>query len=591
MLTQKIFLQIALLLPLGCMGQFYMRGRIVDDKNSILSNVKMRLLSNGMLYENGASGEFGLPSARKADTVFCVKHGYDSLKAVVKYNVYNTIVLNPTPFTRQEKQNHLSSLTPNLAWYPNYSHYVSDDSYSNMVENSFVEAAKFPLTGFSLNVNKASYSNVRRYINNQTVMPSDAVRIEEMLNYFSLCFAPKPEGDDVFGIKTQLSDCPWDTSHLLLFIGVRAKKVDLEKVPPSNLVFLIDNSGSMDMPNRLPLLKAGFKMLVNNLREKDTVTIVSYGGTASLLLSPTSGEEKEKIIAAIEGLSPAGETPGSSGLKLAYQMAQSKFIKDGNNRVILATDGDFNVGQINDKELEGLIKNYRNSGIYLTCLGVGMGNYKDSKLETLARYGNGNFAYLDNEAEAEKVLVKEFAQTVLPVASNVSLNINFAGSSLVKQYRLIGFDNRQDALYDSTTQLEGGEIGSGHSMIAMVEILPHKTLYDWENMGNETIGKIEMKYQLPEKKQVNNVGVAIPSNYLPFKSLDSTLRFATCVAMFGTLTKKSRFASNYNFDTVYTLALATAANTDFVQQEFLSLLQKAKAIYTPKTIRHRKKDK
>ncbi len=587
MLTQKIFLQIALVLPLGCIGQFYMKGRVVDDRNLILENVKMRLLSNGMLYANGASGEFGLPSSRRADTVFCFAEGYDSLKAVIKYGDYNTIVLKPTPLTKEEKENHLSSLTPHLARDVNYTHYVNDESYSNMVENTFVDARKFPNTGFSLNINKASYSNVRRYINNHTIMPTDAVRIEEMLNYFSLCFAPKPIDNDVFGIKTQLSSCPWDSSHLLLFIGVRAKKIDLENVPPGNLVFLIDNSGSMDMPNRLPLLKSGFKMLVNNLRDKDTVTIVSYGGTASLLLGPTGGAEKEKIIAAIEGLSPAGETPGSSGLKLAYQMAQSKFVKDGNNRVILATDGDFNVGQVNDKELESLIKNYRNSGIYLTCLGVGMGNYKDSKLETLARYGNGNFAYLDNEAEAEKVLVKEFAQTVLPVASNVSLNINFSGSTLVKQYRLIGFDNRQDALYDSTTQLEGGEIGSGHSIIAMAEITPNSS--NWKSQTNNTIGNIELKYQLPEKQEIQNVTKEISNNYLPFAQLDSNLRFATSVAMFGTLAKQSKFAAGYNFDMVSNIATAAVAQNDLVQQEYLLLLQKAKELYMPKSVRHKKR--
>lgn len=589
MLRKTFFHLILFLLPFGCLAQFYMKGKITDEKNAILANVKMRLLSNGMLYANGSSGEFGLPSSKKADTVFCFVQGYDSLKTVVKNGQYNTIVLKPNSFTKEDKKAYLSSLTPYLARDASYIHYIFAESYSNMVENSFVETARFPITGFSLNVNKASYSNIRRFINNHTIMPTDGVRIEEMLNYFPLNFAPKPNGDEVFGIKSQISTCPWNSENLLLFIAAQAQKVDLDKVPPSNLVFLIDNSGSMDMPNRLPLLKAGFKMLANNLRSIDTVTIVTYGGAASVLLPPTSGKEKEKIDEAIEGLEAAGDTPGASGLKLAYQMAQNKYIKNGNNRVILATDGDFNVGQTNEKELEYLIKDYKKSGIYLTCLGVGMGNYKDSKLETLARYGNGNFAYLDNESEAEKVLSKEFAQTVLTVASDVSLNLHF-DPIWVKQYRLIGFDNRQDAVTDSTCQLEGGEIGSGHCIMAMVEIIPNKTMESWQSNIQSAIGNIELKYKLPTKKQFQQKEQQLFTSNLPFDSLCSSLRFATSVAMFGTLVKQSHFATTSDFDKTYAIASAAIEKDNLLQQEFLTLVLKAKELYTPKSIRKRKKD-
>ena len=272
-------------------------------------------------------------------------------------------------------------------------------------------------------------------------------------------------------LKTTLSSCPWNADNQLFYINLSSKKLNLDTLPPSNLVFLIDISGSMDMPNRLPLLKSAFRFLVNNLRDKDSVAIVVYGGTIGTMLNTTSGGEKEKILKAIDELVPGGSTPGESGIKLAYSVARNHFIKGGNNRVILATDGDFNVGLKTEEELDELITQQRESGIYLTCLGVGMGNYKDSKIQTLAKKGNGNFAYLDNFKEAEKVLLTEFTQTLYAVADDVYMNVEF-NPEYVKEYRLIGFDNKVGALKDSLSIIEGGEIGSGHSMVAMFEIVP-----------------------------------------------------------------------------------------------------------------------
>jgi len=570
-------------------AQFYITGIITDDKGGFLPMVNMRLHSSGHLFQNGSKGEFGIPSSKKTDTLTCYINGYDTIKAFVVAGTYKAIVLKPTTATRYNRISRLSSLTNNLIKDPNYVRYVFDETYSNMVENDFVIAAKYPVTGFSLNVNKASYSNVRRFINNKTIMPTDAVRIEEMLNYFSLSCTPPPVGKDVFNLETRVSSCPWNDANLLLFINVQAKKMDLDKVPPSNLVFLIDDSGSMDMPNRLPLLKAGFRMLVNNLRNTDTVTLVTYGGTAGVLLQPTSGGEKQKIIEAIEGLTPAGATPGSSGLKMAYEIAKSNFITGGINRVILATDGDFNVGQTNEKDLEELITRYRNTGIFLTCIGVGMGNYKDSKLQVLAKFGNGNFSYIDNEREAEKVLVTEFTQTVVSIAGDVFLNLDF-NKDWVEQYRLIGFDNKQESITDSTSVLEGGEIGSGHSLIAIVEIIPVKKLKtDSLNNPAAAIGQIKLQYSLPAllKPQVLNKQVLL--NYSTFTGMDSKLRFATAVTMFGQLIKQSRFAANYDFDMVNAIAADAAAPTDLLHQEFLKLVQDAKKIYAKDEGKKKKK--
>jgi len=560
-------------------GQYYITGKITDDRQKPLAEVNIRLHSSGFLGKNGNTGEFGIPSGRNVDTLTCTLQGYDTLKSAVTAGHLNLLVMNATAETRYKRINRLSSLTENLRQDAGFVRHIYDETYSKTIENEFVAADRFPATGFSLNVNKASYSNVRRFIKSNTMMPTDAVRIEEMLNYFTLSCTPLPTGKDVFNIETRLSSCPWNEENVLLFINAQAKKMDLDKVPHSNLVFLIDDSGSMDMPNRLPLLKSGFKMLVNNLRATDTVTLVSYGGSAGVILAATSGAEKEKIIAAIEGLSAAGATPGSSGLKLAYQMARKSFIPSGNNRVILATDGDFNVGQTDEKELESLIINYKNTGIFLTCLGVGMGNYKDSKLETLARFGNGNFSYLDTEQEAEKVLVKEFTQTVVSVASDVFLNLDF-DPAWVEQYRLIGFDNKQEALADSSSALEGGEIGSGHSLIAMFEIKPkNKTKLDLLNNPTAMIGQLKLQYKLPNQNRIQLVNKKVYLNYVPFSGLDRQLRFATAVAMYGQILKSSKYAAGYDFDTVGAIATEAASSLDLLQQEFVKIIRVTKKIY------------
>ncbi len=285
-------------------------------------------------------------------------------------------------------------------------------------------------------------------------MPPDAVRIEELLNYFNIGYEPPLPGQ-TFAIRPTLTECPWSKEKDLLFVQVASRRLELQSLPPSHLTFLIDVSGSMDMPNRLPLLQSGFRTLVNNLRPVDSVSIVVYGGRVGVWLPTTSGAQKERIFNAIDSLEPGGATPGESGIKLAYSTAQAHFIRGGNNRVILATDGDFNVGLQSETDLEALIAKQRQAGIYLTCLGVGMGNYKDSKIQALAQKGYGNFAYIDSYAEAENVLLKEFMQTLYTVADDASFTVKF-DPQFVKEYRLIGFDNKAGAIRDSLATIEGG---------------------------------------------------------------------------------------------------------------------------------------
>ena len=426
-------------LLLNCTAQYYLRGEIHDEKNEALQNVKIILHSDKLLYYSGTTGGFGISAAYKYDSLTLSKDGYETKSVRISGDAFLEIMMKPTTTNANRNRPKLISVTKDQSLSSKYSWFVSDESYFSLIENETVEAKKFPNTGFSLNINKASYSNIRRFLAMNSVVPPDAVRIEELLNYFNLNYK-EPDKNECFKIESKLSDCPWNAEKKLLYLNINARKLDLEKVPPSNLVFLIDASGSMDLPNRLPLVKAAFQMLVKNLREIDTVSIVVYGGTVAVWMQPTGGNEKQKIIKSIEELTASGDTPGESAIKVAYKVAKSLYIKNGNNRVILATDGDFNVGETSEKALEDLITRERESGVYLTCLGVGMGNFKDSKLETLAKRGNGNYAYLDDIKEAEKVLVKEVTQTFYAVADDVFLNVKF-NTDLVKEYRLIGFDN------------------------------------------------------------------------------------------------------------------------------------------------------
>jgi Ca-activated chloride channel family protein len=412
------------------------------------------------------------------------------------------------------------------------------------------------------------------------MVPPDAVRIEEMLNYFNLNYL-EPEENEVFKVRTKLSSCPWNQDNQLFFINLSSKKINLDTLPPSNLVFLIDVSGSMDMPNRLPLLKSAFRLLVNNLRDKDSVSIVVYGGITGVMLSTTSGAEKEKIIKAIDELEPGGTTPGESGIRIAYQMAKRHFIKGGNNRVILATDGDFNVGLKTEAELNELISQHRESGIYLTCLGVGMGNYKDSKIQTLAQNGNGNFAYLDNYKEAEKVLLKEFTKTLYAVADNAYMNVDF-NPEYVKEYRLIGFDNKVGALRDTLSVIEGGEIGSGHSMMAMFEIVPTEINKGAikDNFMTGKFAEIKLKYHLPNDNKECNFSHQSLFEFIPLSDLDKSYHFSSAVAMFGSLLRSSSFVKEISWNDIVSLAESSSGKDDLLQKEFLQLVQEAKKLYS-----------
>ncbi len=560
-------------------AQYYLRGEIKDEKNQGLQNARIFLQSAKTIYYSGTYGGFGFNMTKLYDSLTISLDGYETKSVRVKTDQWQVIILKLSEDRASKNKPKLISITKDIRETSRYNWFTEDETYFQLVENNFVNTVNYPNTGFALNVNKASYSNVRRFLNTESTVPPDAVRIEEMINYFNLYYR-EPEKDEVFRMGSQLTSCPWDVHKQLLFLNISAKKLDLEKVPPGNFVFLIDVSGSMDMPNRLPLVKAAFQMFVKNLRPIDTVSIVMYGGTVGIWLQPTSGAEKDKIIESIESLNAAGDTPGESAIRAAYKLAQSTFIKGGNNRVILATDGDFNVGETTEKALDELITKQRQTGIFLTCLGVGMGNFKDSKLQTLAKKGNGNYAYLDDIGEAEKVLVKELTQTFYAVADDVFMNVSF-NPAMVKQYRLIGFDNRKDAVTDSSSYLEGGEIGSGNSTLAVFELIPtRQNLLTANTSLGDDIASLSLRYSLCNDTTHTRADFKVKNNFVSNELIDRELRFATVVAMFALKLKQSQYISNtIDWPFIKSAALEVADRSNYLQNEFLKLLDNAEKIY------------
>lgn len=583
----KINLLAILLVLCHCAGaQYYLRGEVQDEKGKPLESAKIRIQSKGTyLFFSGANGLFGIPVSMAKDSITVSYDGYEILKKEIDCRVFQTIVLKILPSTATVMQKRLASRTTNLSTEDNNNFFTAlGESYSSYIENKFVETGTYPETGFSLNIDRASYSNMRRFINNQLIVPADAVRIEEMLNYFDLKNPDLQNNYREFICETFMSNCPWNAKTKLFNINITAPRLNLDSVAPASFTFLIDVSGSMDRPNRLPLLQSAFKLLVENLRTKDTVSIVTYGGGVHIALAPTDGSNKNKIIGVIDSLYADGDTPGENAIRTAYDIARHSFIKNGNNRVILATDGDFNVGQTSDKDLEDLIAFQKQSGIYLTCLGVGMGNYKDSKLEALAKKGNGNFAYLDNIDEAEKVLVKEFTKTMYSVANDAYLNVKF-NNEVVKKYRLIGFDNKKGALNDSTSSISGGEIGSGHNTTAIFEIELQ------EEITNDTaaIALLKLNYKKPESKQV--VVKEWPSiiRQSQLNKVPNRILFANAIAMAGQIFKQSAFTKNYTFNDVLKIAEKTADPFNAQQSEFLLILQKAEKIYSNRNNKKKRK--
>lgn len=466
------------------------------------------------------------------------------------------------------------------------------ETYKEIKENSFVAVAQQPVTTFSADVDRAAYANVRRIIGYGQIPPKDAVRIEEMVNYFDYDYPAPEEGSaSPLRVSPELAPAPWNPNHLLLRIGLQAKKIDLTKAPPSNIVFLIDVSGSMDEENKLPLLKSSFKMLLGQLRPDDKIAIVTYANGTKVALPSTSVKDKEKIIKVLDNLYASGGTSGGRGIQLAYEQAQKSFIKNGNNRIILATDGDFNIGINNTTDLEKFIEKQRESGIYMSVLGFGIGNYRDDMAETIADKGNGNYAYIDNITEAKKVLVNELSGTLFAVAKDVKLQLEF-NPKYVKEYKLIGYENRMLANEDFTNdKKDAGEIGAGHTVTALYELVPsdgkvaQSLRYQSQELnekgkGNE-LGFLKIRYKDPKVKDAKSVEITEPLvfNKKALKETSTDYRFAASVAEFGILLRDNSNKAKATYDQVIELAEgAIGKDPEGYRKEFVRLVKSVKML-------------
>jgi Ca-activated chloride channel family protein len=504
--------------------------------------------------------------------------GAPGMRGTVNIRGLNTVNSQHYGYANQSQVN-----IPNVRAIP------ANEDYGHISENQFTNPQTTPLSTFAVDVDKASYANVRRFINAGQLPPKDAVRIEELINYFNYNL-PRPTNGDPVAIQTEIATSPWNTQHQLVRIGLRAKDVKIDKLPASNLVFLVDVSGSMSDVNKLPLVKTSLKMLVDQLRPADRVALVTYAGYVSIALESTSADEKEKIKAAIDQLGAGGSTAGGAGLTMAYQLAQKNLIKKGNNRIIMATDGDFNVGVSSNQAMEDLITQERGRGISLSILGFGMGNYKDSKMELLADKGHGNYAYIDNITEATKSMVTEFGGTLFTVAKDVKIQVEF-NPNTVQAYRLLGYENRLMAKEDFNNDTKlGGDMGVNHTVTALYEIIPVGVKDDFmgtvdplkyqqpakqaQPNGSTDIMTVKFRYKEPDGEKSKLQQVVVNGKGVAISNASEDMRFAASVAGYGMLLRNSDFKQNANFDELIKLAKsAKGKDENGYRAEFIRLAE------------------
>jgi Ca-activated chloride channel homolog len=603
-------------------------GNITDEQGAAIPFASVKVNSATLVAAADVNGQYKLTVPESATTLIFSAAGFTEQKVLINRKSIINVVLKKniqalsevvvTGYRTKRKNNiigsvsmlsgrvsglQVSSSNSTQTFYDSDKDEESNtEAYSNIVENGFKNATDNPVSTFSIDVDAASYSNVRRYLNQGELPPAGAVRTEEMINYFTYQY-PQPTNSDPFSFNTEMSDCPWNKQHKLLLVGLQGKIIATENLPASNLVFLIDVSGSMSSENKLPLVKASLKLLTDQLREKDKISIVVYAGNAGLVLPATNGIEKSKIKKAIDALESGGSTAGGEGIKLAYKTAQENFVKEGNNRVILCTDGDFNVGVSSDDDMVRLVEKERNSGVYLTTLGYGMGNYKDSKMQQMADKGNGNNFYIDNFGEAKKVLVSEFGGTLFTIAKDVKLQLEF-NPAKVAGYRLIGYENRLLNKEDfNNDKKDAGELGSGHTVTALYEIIPAGIASDFltepehlkyqeqadAEMGNSKFNNelltIKFRYKAPSKTKSELIKFIVKDESIAFEKASTNFRFAAAVANFAMLLRNSEYKGNSNYTQVLNMAnAATGEDAEGYRQECIALIKTANRITNSKVV-------
>ncbi len=558
-------------------------GTVTDENNRPLPGVNITVEGTNTVTQTNFDGKYTI-KAEEGDKLVFSYIGYKTAKIKVGKKKLIDVALKPD-FTALEEQIVVTGIQNSQLRIRGVATRLPPqrESYNQIEENIFKNANTTPLSTFSIDVDKASYSNVRRMINNGQKVHKDAVKIEEMVNYFNYDYA-QPAREHPFAIHTAVAETPWNSDTRLVKIALQGKTIPLDDVPASNLVFLLDVSGSMNSQNKLPLLKSAFKLLTAQLREEDKVAIVVYAGAAGVVLPSTKGSDKKAIFEAIDNLSAGGSTAGGEGIELAYKIAKENFIENGNNRVILATDGDFNVGASSDRAMGDLIEEKRDTGIFLTALGFGMGNYQDSKLETLAQKGNGNHAYIDTMQEAKRVLGTEFGGTIYTIAKDVKIQVEF-NPAKVQAYRLIGYENRllNDEDFNDDKK-DAGELGSGHTVTALYEIIPtginSKYLKDIDDLkysdrklksSSEELLTVKFRYQKPEGSKSILITKSLKDEVEP---MDADFKFASAVALFGMQLRESEFTNNAPDNLVISLADAgRGEDPEGYRAEFIRLVK------------------
>ncbi|MGW1454141.1 YfbK domain-containing protein [Salegentibacter agarivorans] len=545
-------------------------GTVSNENSTPLPGVNILNKSTNSGTQTDFDGKYSI-KAEKGDLLTFSFIGYKTKEVKVKDKKVINVSLEPDNVSLNEEVVAVSETirirgTSSLQTGYGYNNRTNTEAYKERNENIFKSVKTAPLSTFSIDVDRASYSNIRRMINNGQEIPKGAVKIEEMINYFNYDYAG-PKDEQPFAIHTEVAKSPWNQQTKIAKIALQGKNIPTEDIPASNLTFLLDVSGSMNSPNKLPLLKSSFKILVNQLREEDRVAIVVYAGAAGVVLESTPGSEKIKILEAINNLNAGGSTAGGEGIQLAYKIAKENFIEGGNNRVILATDGDFNIGSSSDSAMKELIEEKRESGVFLTALGFGMGNYKDSKLESLAQAGNGNHAYIDGMQESRRVLGTEFGGTLHTIAKDVKIQVEF-NPAKIQAYRLIGYENRLLNAEDfNDDEKDAGELGSGHTVTALYELIPvgvesvylkeidslKYTNTELKNNSGELF-TVKFRYKDPEGAKSKLITKTVADTEKDFEEASTDFKFAAAVALYGMKLTDSEFVKNHNTGLILDLA-------------------------------------
>ncbi len=582
-------------------------GKVSDERGTPLAGVMVKVKGSPTGTITDLKGNYQITVNQEDKVIVFSLSGYITVEQKAGDRSMINVTMKPEIIVVEDqismeipgKKDYASKAAPAVAgiayesraYFQRYNNNFNTEGYASVNENGYKNVKNNPLSTFSIDVDNASYSNIRRFINSGSLPPADAVRIEEMINYFKYDY-PEPRGEHPFSVYTELAICPWNTRHQLLQVGLRGRSIDKNSLPPSNLVFLIDVSGSMNSPNKLPLLKSAFGLLVNELRPQDHVAIVVYAGAAGLVLESTPGNRKEVIMSAIDNLEAGGSTAGGAGLKLAYKEAEKNFLKSGNNRIILATDGDFNVGESSNGGMERLVEEKRELGVFITVLGFGMGNYKDDKMEIIADKGNGNYSYIDNLQEARRVLVREFGGTLFTIAKDVKFQLEF-NPAKVDSYRLIGYENRllNDEDFNDDTK-DAGEMGSGHMVTALYEIVPAgsgeripsvdplkyqaSSKLQEEDYSGELL-TIKVRYKQPDGSTSKLLEKPVRSNPASIDDVSDNLRFAAAVVEFGMILRESEYKGTSTLEGAAKLAKsARGEDEDGYRSEMIRLISTVK---------------